>query len=347
MKFLWPDLLWVALLTPVLMAGLPALLRRRRATIGAPARGLLAMSGLARPAARWTRLVSPALLVAALALLVVAAARPTAWVALPSQQRTVILAMDVSGSMQAPDVAPNRIGASQAAAKAFASRLPRNVRVGVVAYADSAHLVQPPTLRRDDVLAAIDRFRLQQGTAIGSGILVSLGAIFPGEPIEASESGARAHEVAARTLPPRPVRDPAAKAVPPGSYASAVIVLLTDGQNTSGPEPMEAAQFAADRGVKVYTVGFGSKDGKEVDIDGFSILVHLDEDTLQKVADVTRAEYFHAVSGVDLDRVYQGLQSKLVVERQDTEITAIFAAAAMLLLVIAVALSIWRNGSVV
>jgi len=182
MRFLWPDVLWWLALVPLLMAAHAVLLRRRRAVIGARARDFLALNGVARPGARW-KLLAPALLVATLALLVIAAARPSAPLTLPSQQRTIILAMDVSGSMQAPDVAPDRIGASQAAAKAFASRLPPNVRVGVVSYADSAQLVQPPTLQREDVLAAIDRFQLQQGTAIGSGILVSLGAIFPGEAI--------------------------------------------------------------------------------------------------------------------------------------------------------------------
>ena len=346
MKFLWPDLLWLAALMPVVMAGLGVLLLRRRAMFGARARALVTMHRAARPAARWM-LVAPALLVVALLLLGVAAARPTAWVMLLSQQRTVILAMDVSGSMQALDVAPNPICASQAAAKAFASRLPRNVRVGVVAYADSAQLVLPPTTRREDVLAAIDRLQVQQGTAIGSGILVSLGAIFPGEALETADSSARARKIAAWTPAPRPWTDPVATPVAPGSYASAAIVLLTDGQSTVGPEPMEAAQMAASRGVRVYTVGFGTKDGKDLDVDDYSMLVRLDEDTLRKVADVTRAEYFQAGSGADLDRVYQGLQSKLVVQRQDTEITSFFAAAATLLLTIAVGLSVWRNASVV
>src|SRR5205085_5438456 len=231
------------------------------------------------------RHVAPALLLASLAFLILAAARPSATLVLPSQQQTIILAMDVSGSMQAPDVAPNRISASQAAAKAFAARLSRNVRVGVVAYADSAQLVQPPTKQREEVLAAIDRFQLQQGTAIGSGILLSLSAIFPDQEIDPYESGPRAHRSAHALQGKRtPKSDTAApKPVPPGSYASAVIVLLTDGQNTIGPDPIDAAQMAASRGVKVFTVGFGTKDGEIVGFEGFSILVRLDEDTLQKI----------------------------------------------------------------
>jgi Ca-activated chloride channel family protein len=297
---------------------------------------------------RWRRHLAPALLLGALTMLIIAAARPSATLVLPSQQQTIILAVDVSGSMQAPDVAPNRISASQAAAKAFAARLPRNVRIGVVAYADSAQLVQPPTTQRDAVLTAIDRFQLQQGTAIGSGILVALGAIFPDQDIDPYDTGARAHKPPRPLVPKRAAKaDPApVNPVPPGSYSSAVIVLLTDGQNTIGPDPMDAAQMAASRGVKVFTVGFGTKDGEIVGFEGFSILVRLDEDTLQKIAELTRAEYFHAGSGAELDRVYDGLQSRLVLEKKETEVTSLFAAAGALLLMLSAALSVWWFGKV-
>jgi len=344
MSFLWPHMFWLAVLLPLGVAG-HAVLRRRRAAAGPAAAAFLARNLVSRVPA-WRRRLPAVLLLGALALLIVASARPHATVMLPAQQQTVILTMDVSGSMQAPDVAPNRISASQAAAKAFAAKLPRNVRVGVVAYADSAQLVQPPTTQRDDVLTAIDRFQLQQGTAIGSGILVALGAIFPDQEIDPYDAGARAHKPA-RPLAERQAKaDPAPKPVPPGSYASAVIVLLTDGQNTIGPDPVDAAQLAASRGVKVFTVGFGTKDGEIVGFEGFSILVRLDEDTLQKIAEMTHGEYFHAGTGAELDRVYQGLQSKLVLEKQDTEVTALFAAAAALLLVLGAGLSAWWTGRI-
>jgi Ca-activated chloride channel family protein len=328
------------------VVGHAVLLRERRVRAGATTDAFLQRNVVSR-LPPWKRRLPAAVLLAALAVLIAAAARPHATVMLPSQQQTVILTMDVSGSMQAPDVAPNRISASQAAAKAFASRLPRNVRVGVVAYADSAQLVQQPTTHRDDVMTAIDRFQLQQGTAIGSGILVALNAIFPDQDIDPYDTGARAHKPA-RALGAKKAQPEAAapKPVPPGSYSSAVIVLLTDGQNTIGPDPLDAAQLAASRGVKVFTVGFGTKDGEIVGFEGFSILVRLDEDTLQKIAEMTRAEYFHAGSGAELDRVYEGLQSKLVLERQDTEVTSLFAAAGALLLVVAAALSAWWTGRI-
>jgi Ca-activated chloride channel family protein len=286
MRLLWPELVWLEAVLPLLVVGYLALLRRRRAHAGPVAQQFLVRNTVTRTA-QWRRHVAPGLLLTALGFLVLAAARPTATVTLPSQQQTIILAMDVSGSMQAPDVAPNRISASQTAAKAFASKLPRNVRVGVVAYADSAQLVQPPTSRRDDVLTAIDRFQLQQGTAIGSGILVALNAIFPDQEIDPYDTGARAHKQP-RALTPRRAKPEAPRPIPcrRARTRRRVIVLLTDGQNTIGPDPVDAAQLAASRGVKVFTVGFGTKDGEIVGFEGFSILVRLDEDTLQKIAEL-------------------------------------------------------------
>jgi Ca-activated chloride channel family protein len=343
MSFLWPELLWLVALVPLLIVAHGALVRARRQRAGPAAAAFLARNATGR-SSPWQRGLPLGGVALALLLLALAAARPHATVMLPSQQQTIILTMDLSGSMQAPDIAPNRLSASQAAAKAFAARLPRNVRVGVVAYADSAQLVQPPTLQREDVLASIDRFQLQQGTAIGSGILAALGAIFPEQEIDPYDTGARAHRPL-RPLAPKPAA-PTPLPVPPGSYASAVIVLLTDGQNTIGPDPLDAAQMAASRGVKVFTVGFGTKDGEIVGFEGFSILVRLDEETLKRIAELTRGQYFHAGSGAELDRVYEGLQSKLVLQKEDTEVTALFAAAGALVLVLSAGLSAWWNGRV-
>ncbi|HEV7915794.1 MAG TPA: VWA domain-containing protein [Albitalea sp.] len=350
MTFLWPELLMLALLVPMLLAGGYVWLLRRRKKMALRYSHLALVKGALGMRSTWRRHVPPALLLLSLTTLMFATARPTASVTLPTAQQTIILAMDLSGSMQAADIAPNRLSASQTAAKAFAAKLPRNVRVGVVAYADAAQLVQPPTTQRHEVLAAIDRFQLQRGTAIGGGILTSLAAIFPDEGIDASElSVPRSSHRQLRHKSPKGEKKTEAvdpQPVPPGSYLSAVIVLLTDGQNTIGPDPIEAAQMAANHGVKVYTVGFGTKDGEIVGFEGFSVLVRLDEDTLQKIAELTRAEYFHAASGADLDRVYEGLQGKLVMETHDTEVTALFVGAATLLLLLAAGLSLWWFGRI-
>jgi len=278
-------------------------------------------------------------------MLIVASARPAALVRLPVQQRTIILAMDVSGSMRATDVAPSRLIASQQAAKAFLADLPRGVQIGVVAFAATASLVQPPTSNRDDVRAAIDRFQLQRGTATASGIIVALAAIFPDAGINVSD--AIYGSAFGRSRPLDPERKSEQKEftpVAPGSYPSAAIILLTDGQRTTGPDPMDAAKMAADRGVRVFTVGVGTPQGAIIGFEGWSFHARLDEETLKAIADTTRGEYFYAGSAPDLHKIYRALNARLVFERQQTEISALFSAAAAVLLLAGASLSLlWFN----
>jgi Ca-activated chloride channel homolog len=286
--------------------------------------------------------VPPALLLAAVASLLLAVARPAAIVSLPLQEQTIVLAMDVSGSMRAADVQPNRLVAAQEAAKSFVVDLPRSVRVAVVSFAGTAAVVQPPTLSRDDVVAAIDRFQLQRGTAIGSGIVLSLATIFPDAGIDLSQITGQ------REMPPAPGDKPKQefKPVAPASYTSAAIILLTDGQRTTGPDPVEAAKMAADRGIRVYTVGVGTKEGEIIGFEGWSMRVRLDEETLKTIANITRADYFYAGTASDLKKVYQGLSTRLIVEKKETEIGALFAALGTLLVVLAAGLSVWWFGRV-
>src|SRR5688500_19539474 len=130
------------------------------------------------------------------------------------------------------------------------------------------------------------------------------------------------------------------KPVPPGSYASAVIILLTDGQRTTGPDSIQAAKMAAERGVRIYTVGVGTPEGKVIGFEGWSMRVRLDEETLKAVADITRGEYFYAGNALDLKKVYQSLNARLVMERKKTEVTALFSGLAALLAVVSAALSL-------
>ena len=284
---------------------------------------------------KWRRHVPPILFLLALAVMIAAIARPQAVITLPSQHETVILAMDVSGSMRATDVEPNRLVAAQNAAKAFLAEQPENVRIGVVAFAGTATVAQAPTRNRDDLVAAIDRFQLQRATAIGSAIIVSLATIFPdaGYDVATFMYGAESREEGGQK-PPQPDQA-AVKPVPPGSYNNAVIILLTDGQRTTGPDTVAAARLAADRGVRIYTVGVGTPDGKIVGFEGWSMRVRLDEETLKTIADVTRGEYFYAGTAVDLKKVYETLRTKLVLETKKTEVTALFSAAAALLALLA------------
>ncbi len=343
MTFLWPTFLWSLLLLPLLvLLYLWLLRRRRRSTVR------LASLGVARAALGkgpgWRRHVPPLLMLLAIGTLLVAMARPLAVITLPMAQRTIILAMDVSGSMRAADVLPSRIVAAQEAAKSFVNSLPREVRVGVVAFAGTAAVVQAPTTSREDIIAAIDRFQLQRATATGSGIILSLATIFPDAGIEISQATGQ------RNMP-GPLDEKKDKKeeftpVPPGSYTSAAIIMLTDGARTTGPDPLEAAKMAADRGVKVYTVGIGTVAGETIGFEGWSMRVRLDEAALKQVALLTQAEYFYAGTAQDLLKVYQSLSAKLVVERKETEITAFFAAAGALLALLGAGLSVWWFGRV-
>jgi len=335
MIFLWPEALWLLLALPALVGAYVWVLRRKKkfalryASLDIVKEAMGSGVGARRH-------IPPALFLLALAGMIVAIARPTASVTLPSQHETVILAMDVSGSMRATDVEPNRLVAAQNAAKAFVAQQPENVRIGVVAFAGTATLAQAPTRNREEVVEAIDRFQLQRATAIGSAILVSLATLFPNTGIDVATFS---YDNSKKSATPSAI-----KPVPPGSYNSAVIILLTDGQRTTGPDSIQAARLSADRGVRIYTVGIGTTAGETIGFDGWSMHVRLDEETLKTIADVTRGEYFYAGNAIDLKKVYQTLNAKLVLETKKTEVTALFAAAAALVVVLSALLSLlWFN----
>ncbi len=356
MSFVWPQMLWSLLLVPLLAAGYVAWTRRRavaRRELG----GLALSAGPGR--GRWRHL-PPALFLLSIALLLTAVGRPAAVVTLPAQHETVVLAIDVSGSMRATDVKPTRLAAAQEAARAFVQTQPRSTRIAVVTFAGTASLVQPPTESREDVLQAIDRLQPQRGTAIGSAIVVSLATIFPKDGIDLRMVGRKPGAPAEGTREQRrdaargsrgdPLEDLTTQSQrppsPPGSYDSAVVVLLTDGQSTTGPDPVAAAKLAAERGVRVYTVGVGTAKGEVLRTDGWSMRVSLDESQLKTVADLTRGEYFQADSATELKRIYQSMNSRFVMERKELEIGALFAAGAALLALLAAGLSVAWYGRV-
>lgn len=331
--FLWPQALCLLVAAPLLVwAYLWMLRRQRRHALRWP--GIAQLREAQGPRRAWRRHLPPALFLGGLVLLGLACARPQARLTLPSDEQTLILAMDISASMGATDVEPTRLIAAQTAAKRLVSQLPQAVRVGIVSFAGTAALVQSPTRSRDEVNAAIDRFQLQPGTAIGSGIVVAMAALFPELQIDLGNilAGARALDEHGQ--------DPAFRSsAEPGSYGSAAIVLLTDGQRTAGPDPLAAARLAADKGVRVYTVGVGTKEGKTISFQGWSVRVTLDEDMLRGIAGATRGEYFNASTADDLMSIYSRLQSRIVLRDRETEITALFAGAGALLALAAAGLS--------
>ncbi|MFN0163940.1 MAG: VWA domain-containing protein [Burkholderiales bacterium] len=342
MSFLWPQYLWVLLAAPLLAAAYVALIRRHRRALRFASLDIVKEA--MRPGQRWKRHVPPALFLLAIIVALLATARPTAMVILPAEHKTLILAIDVSLSMRATDVQPSRMVAAQTAAKEFVQNIPADVRVGIVSFAGTAALVQAPTRDREELTAAIDRFEMQRHTAIGSGIIVSLAALFPdaGIDIESALFGRafasgrgmaeRKSEKKAETKPFTPV--------PPGSYPSAAIVLLTDGRRTTGPDSLDAARMAADRGVRVFTVGFGSAAGGMVNFDGMSMYMQFDSETLKAIASLTRAEYFHASSAGELAKVYENLSTKFSMEKKETEVTALMAGLAAVLAALAAGLSL-------
>jgi Ca-activated chloride channel homolog len=340
MSFIWPTMLWSLLALPALVVLYLWLLRRRQQVVLRYANLALVKEAIGS-GQRWRRHLPPALFLLALAAMLLATARPAALLTLPSQHDTVVLAMDVSRSMLAEDVQPNRITAAQAAARAFIADQPARTRIAIVSFAGTASVVQAPTNNREDLLAAIDRFQLQRATAIGNAIIVSLATIFPEAKIDIDAVNATRRGGGIPLGDNPSSNESAFKPVPPGSYGAAVIILLTDGQATTGVDPIAAARMAADRGVRVFTVGIGTKEGEILRTEGWSMRVRLDEESLKTIADLTRGEYFYAGTAVDLKKVYETLNAKLVLETRKTEVTALFAALAAVLAVLAAGLSLW------
>jgi Ca-activated chloride channel family protein len=345
MTFLWPEFLWLLLALPLLVLLYIWLLRRKKKLALRYASLSIVREAMGKGQS-FRRHIPPILFLLSLAAMLVASSRPSAVITLPSQRQTIILAMDVSGSMRATDVQPNRLVASQNAAKAFLAELPRNVRVGIVAFAGTASVVQVPTLSRDDLVAAIDRFQLQRATAIGNAIVVSLAEIFPdaGISLESMQKGSERQRGISLDQPGKEKDSKPFTPVAPGSYTSAAIILLTDGQRTTGIDSLDAAKVAADRGIRVYTVGVGTVDGETIGFEGWSMRVRLDEETLKGIARTTQADYYYAGTADDLKKVYETLSSRVAVEKKETEISGLLALAAAALALLSAGLSLaWFN----
>ena len=342
--FMWPTLLWLLLLVPLLVLVYLWLLgRKKKLALRFASLSIVKEAMGAGPGMR--RHIPPLLFLLAIAAMLIAASRPFAVVTLPMQQETIMLAMDVSGSMRATDVLPTRLAAAQTAAKAFLTDLPRDVKVGIVAFAGSAQVAQIPTLNREDLVSAIDRFQLQRGTAIGNGIVLSLATLFPdaGIDLSAMAYGRERQRGVSIDQPKKDEKKPFTP-VAPGSYTSAAIILLTDGQRTTGVDSLEAAKLAADRGVRVYTVGVGTVTGETIGFEGWSMRVKLDEETLKAIANKTQADYFYAGTANDLKKVYETLSSRLTVEKKETEISGLLALLAAALAITSAGLSLlWFN----
>jgi Ca-activated chloride channel family protein len=294
-------------------------------------RAALAALGLVSPAPSQRRRQLPAwLFLAAMILLLVALARPEATVAQPRREGTVVLAFDISGSMAATDLAPTRLEAAKAAARAFVEEQPRTIRVGVVAFGDGGLVTQQPTTDQAAVLAAITRLTPRGGTALGRGLQTSLSAVV-GRPVQLDDAG-DALEVAGPDI---------------GYHRSAAVIMLTDGENTADPDPLEVARVSSAAGVRVYPIGLGSPEGTVLEIDGFQVATALDEPLLREIAVTTDGTYFAAADEEALTEVYSAIPLSFTVEARKAEVTGVFALVAGLLLAVGAGLSLAWFGRVI
>ncbi len=322
MSLIWPFMLALLLLIPVLILVYILLQRRRQKYALRYASLSLVKEALGRGPG-WRRHIPAALFLIALTAMIFALARPEATTLVPSAEGTIILAIDVSGSMTATDLLPNRMEAAKSAARAFVEKQPDTVQVAIVSFSDNAFVVQPPTDDKEALLSAISRLNWQRGTAIGRGMVASLEAI-------AEKTGQGGEIILSQDQSQDPTNAaPQPTPMPKGQYQNAIIVLLTDGENNQWPEPVEIAQIAADRGVRVYTVGIGSEEGAIVRIQGRAIRTRLDEQTLRTISEMTDGVYYNAQTETDLVKVYENLSTNLVLKTDKIEVTAYVTAIAV------------------
>jgi Ca-activated chloride channel family protein len=335
MSFIWAPLLVLLALIPVGAWVYITLDRRRRRRVAAF--GSLGVSQ--RPAGRRVgllRRVPAGFFVAGLTILTVGMARPQGQVSLPTLEGTVVLAFDVSGSMAATDLQPTRMEAAKTAARDFVQRQPPGVVIGVVAFSDSGLSVQVPTSDQATVLAAINRLNPQRGTSLGQGILASINVI------DAANAPPNQGYYTNQSPAPEPTPTPAP--VAPGTHTSAVVILLTDGENNQNPDPLAAAQTAANRGVRIDTVGIGSAEGATLKINGFSVHTQLNEPLLQQISQITDGAYYSATDAQGLQAIYDNLNPQLVIKPQMLELTSLFAGAGIVALLIGGLVSLFALG---
>jgi Ca-activated chloride channel family protein len=333
MKFIWPAMLLFLLLVPVFVYLYVRIQLRRKMATNYGSLGT--MQGAVRNRLGWRRHVPPLIFLVALIILIVALARPETTVSLPRVQGTVILAFDVSGSMAADDLKPTRMEAAKTAVQDFIERQSPSVQIGVVAFSDSGLSVQVPTNDQGELLAAIGRLNAQRGTSLANGILASLTTIEAG-------NGAPTNYYSNQTPTPEPTPTP----MPKGTYSSSVIILLTDGENNENPDPLEIAQTAADRGIRIYTVGIGSPAGADLHINGFTIHTQLDEAMLQQISQITGGTYYNAENEEDLLAIYDNLNPTLMVKPEEMEVTSILAGLSILFLLVGGTISLLWFGRV-
>ena len=340
MTFLWSHALWLLAGLPLLVAAYVGFNRRRRG--GLRYANIAAARAATNLAGRWRRHVPSLLFLAAIGAAFIAVSRPVI-VDDNAPRRTLVLAIDASGSMQAEDAAPSRLAAAQAAARKLVEAQPHDVRVGVVAFGYHADLMQEPTSDHSQALAAIDDIELHYGSGIGTGLMAALIVLFPkaniGAPYDvfAFRAPVGYFDAPGVALRPQQVQRPTGKQRAQGT---ASIVLLTDGSANGGVPAELAARIAADRGVSVHTVGVGTEAGGFVDFVWGRQAVGYDAAALKGIARATGGRFFAIDSAQAQARVMRGLEAHAAFPLRDREVSALFSALAAVLLVASAFLSL-------
>ncbi len=334
MSFIWSSLLYLLLCIPLLVLLYLRIQKQKRT---AAARfGNFAVLQDSTGSRSMQRRLPVIIFLIGITILILSLARPQSLISLPRIEGTVILLFDVSGSMSAEDLKPTRMEAAKTAALEFVDNQPASVKVGVVAFSDGGISVQSPTSERDDVIDTIERLVPRRGTSLGNGILVALNTIVVNAGDRPFLSTA---DISDQTSP-----EPGS--VPEGWYPSSAIVLLTDGENNQEPDPVLAADLAADFGVRIYTVGIGTSEGATIFVEGFIVHSRLDEPMLRTIAEITGGVYYNAGNEDELLKIYNDLEPKLTVRSEEMEITAILSALGILLFLVGGAISLLGFGRV-
>lgn len=330
MSFIWPQMLISLLLLPLLAALYLWFLRQRQQSVANLGALGVVQNQQGRPLG-WRRHVPVAFFFLGLALLLIGSARPQMNVSLPRIAGTVMLAFDVSASMVAEDLEPTRLDAAKAAAQSFVEEQPSTISIGVTTFSNGGVVVQQPTNIGGDALAAIERLKAEGGTSLGQGIFTALNGLAD-EPLVIDESLLQEDE----PIPP--------EAVQFGNIPSAVILLLSDGENTGPPDPLALAQVAAQAGVRIFTIGIGSTQGAVIELDGFRVNTQLNEPLLQEIASLTNGAYFYAEDAEALQEIYRNIDLQLTIKGDTMEVTALAASASFLMLLIGGAFSMYWLG---
>jgi Ca-activated chloride channel family protein len=346
MSFASPELLLGLLLVPIALIGY-LFVQRRRSRYAVRFTNVDLLANLVPRSPGWRRHLPPLLYLAAISALAIGLARPSMVLAVPREEATIMLTMDVSRSMRATDVDPNRLTAAQQAATDFVERLPEQFRIGLVAFSTEARLVVEPTTDRAQIREALASLRADGGTAMGDAIDLALdasGAVPDATPTPDAPASPGPSATPDATAEPDPSASPEADAVPVVAE-----VVLSDGANSTGTlEPIEAAQRAADLGVPIYTIALGTSEGT-VDVPNMfgmtdQLPVPPDPETLATIAEMTGGRFFEAPTAEELAAIYESLGSKVGYVEEEQEVTQLFAAAGLLFVLVGGALAAhWFN----